>query len=257
MFIVHSKGFCNSAFCIFDAPFITCQFLLWNPWTEFNKIWQEGSFQRPPPSLCFAGPLEKQDGLPDLWSAETFSTSPLNPLNRIQQNLTGSKISTSSTNFVFFGPIGKTRWLPWPLISWDISKFSSKPLNGIQWNMTGSKISTSSAKFVFFRPIGKTKWLPGLSVTETFQFFLWNHWMEINESWQEARSQHPLPSLCFLGPSVNKTRGPRGHCRSPEYNEREKNFGMDYKLRYELMDWTGWPFLFTFQPKKHKLGRGR
>ena len=25
----------------------------------------------------------------------------------IQQNLTGSKISTSSTKFVFFGPIGK------------------------------------------------------------------------------------------------------------------------------------------------------
>ena len=38
------------------------------------------------------------------------------PLNRIQRNLTGSKILTSSTKFVFFGPIGKTKWPSWPLI---------------------------------------------------------------------------------------------------------------------------------------------
>ena len=31
-------------------------------------------------------------------------TFPLKPLNGIQQNLTGSKILTSSTKFVFFGP---------------------------------------------------------------------------------------------------------------------------------------------------------
>ena len=36
----------------------------------------------------------------------TFLTSPLKPLNRIQRNLTGSKISMSSTKFVFFVPIG-------------------------------------------------------------------------------------------------------------------------------------------------------
>ena len=33
-----------------------------------------------------------------LWLAETFSTSSLKPLNGIQRNLTGSKISTSSIN---------------------------------------------------------------------------------------------------------------------------------------------------------------
>ena len=84
--------------------------LLWNHWTEFNEIWQEARSQRPLQSLCFSGWSEKQDGRPGLWSAETFSTSPLKPLNGIQQNLTGSKISMSSTKFVFFGPIGKTRW---------------------------------------------------------------------------------------------------------------------------------------------------
>ena len=60
-----------------------------------------------------------------------FSTSPLKPLNGIKRNLTGSKISTSSTKFVFFGPIGKTKWPPWPLIGWDIFLFSSETT---EWN---------------------------------------------------------------------------------------------------------------------------
>ena len=100
--------------------------LLWNRWKEFNETWQEARSKRLLPSLCFAGWSEKQDGRPGLWFAETFSTSPLKPLNRIQRNLIGSKISTSSTKFVFFGPIGKTRWPSWPLIGWDIFDFSSE-----------------------------------------------------------------------------------------------------------------------------------
>ena len=98
--------------------------LLWNRWTEFNETWQAARSQRPLPSLCFSGRSEKQDGRPGLWLAETFSTSHLKLLNGIQLNLTGSKISTSSTKFVFFGLIGKTRWPPWPLIGWDIFHFS-------------------------------------------------------------------------------------------------------------------------------------
>ena len=100
--------------------------LLWNRWTEFNETWQEARYQRPLPSLCFLGWSKKQYGRPGLWLAETFSTSLLKPLNRIQRNLTGSKISTPSTKFVFFGPIGKTRWPHWPLIGWDIFDFSSE-----------------------------------------------------------------------------------------------------------------------------------
>ena len=100
--------------------------LLWNHWTEFNETSQEARSQRPLPSLCLLGWSEKQDGRPGLWLAETFSTSPLKPLNGIQRNFTGSKISTSSTKFVFFGPIGKTRWPPWPLIGWDIFDFFSE-----------------------------------------------------------------------------------------------------------------------------------
>ena len=100
--------------------------LLWNRWIEFYETWQEARSQRPLPSLCFSGRSEKQDGRPDLWLAETFSTSPLKPHYGIQRNLTGSKISTSSNKFVFFGPIEKTRWPPWRLIVCDISEFSSE-----------------------------------------------------------------------------------------------------------------------------------
>ena len=100
--------------------------LLWNRWTEFNETWQEARSQRPLPSLCSSGRSKKQDGRPGLWLAETFSTSPLKPLNGIQWNLTGSKISMSSTKFVFLKLIGKTKWPPWPLIGWDIFDFSSE-----------------------------------------------------------------------------------------------------------------------------------
>ena len=67
-----------------------------------------------------------RDGRPSLWLAGTFSTPPLKQLNGIQRNLTGSKISASSSKFVFIGPIWKTRWPPWPLIGWDIFDFSSE-----------------------------------------------------------------------------------------------------------------------------------
>ena len=100
--------------------------LLWNHWSDFSETWQEGRSHRPLPSLCFSGQSEKQVGRPGLWLAEIFSTSPLKPLNGIQRNLTGSKISVSSTKFVFFGPIGKIRWPLWPLIDWDIFHFSSE-----------------------------------------------------------------------------------------------------------------------------------
>ena len=183
--------------------------LLWNPWTEFNQTWQEARSQRPLQSLCFSGRSEKQDGRPGLWLAETFSTSSLKPLNGIQPNLTGSKISTSSTKFVFFGPIGKTRWPPWPLIGWDIFDFSSETA---EWNST--KLHRKQDLNVLyqvwvFRNDRKNKmaalasdWL------RHFRLLLRNHWTEFNETWQEARSQRPLQSLCFSGRSEKQDGRP-------------------------------------------------
>ena len=174
--------------------------LLWNRRTEFNKTWQEARSQRHLPSLCFSGRSEKQHGRPSLWLAETFSTSPLKPLNRIQRNLTGSKISTSSTKFVFFGPIGKTRWPPWPLIGWKIFDFSSETAQR-NWTKLDRKQDLNVLYQVcVFRADRKNNmaalasdWL------RHFRLLLWNRWTEFNESWQEARSQRPLPRLCFSG----------------------------------------------------------
>ena len=177
--------------------------LFWNRWTEFNQTWQEARSQRPLPSLCFSGRSEKQDGRPGLWFAETFSTSPLKPLNGIQRNLTGSKISTSSTKFVFFGPIGKTRWPPWPLIGWDIFDFSSETA---QRNLTKlnrkQDLNVLYQVCVFSGRSVKKDGRPGLWLAETFSTSPLKPWTEFNETWQEARSQHP--SLCFSGRSVNK-----------------------------------------------------
>ena len=181
---------------------------LWNRWTEFNKTWQEARSQRPLPSLCISGRLEKQDGRPGLWLAETFSTSPLKPLNGMQRNLTGSKISTSSTKFVFFGPIRKTRWPPWPLIGWDIFDFSSKTAEQNWMKLDWKQDLNVLHQVCVFRADRKNKmatlasdWL------RHFRLLLWNHWMEFNETWQEARFQRLLPSFVFFV-SIRKTRWP-------------------------------------------------
>ena len=135
--------------------------LRWNRLTEFKEAWQEARSQRPLPSLCFSVGSEKQDGRPGLWLAEAFSTSPLKPLNRIQRNLIGSKISTSSTKIVFFGSIRK------------------------------NKMAALASD-----------WL------RHFRLLHWNRLTEFNETWQEARSQGPLPSLCFSGGSEKQDGRP-------------------------------------------------
>ena len=184
--------------------------LLWNHWTKFDATLQEGRSQRPLPSFCFSGRSEKQDGRPGLWLAETFSTSPLKPLNGIQRNLTGSKISTSSTKFVFFGPIGKTRWPPWPLIGWHIFDFSSETAEQNSTKFDRKQDLNVLYQVCVFRADRKNKmaalasdWL------RHFRLLLWNCWTEFNETWQaKARSQCPLPSLCFSGRSEKQDGRP-------------------------------------------------
>ena len=176
--------------------------LLWNPWTEFNETWQETRSQRLLRSLCFSGLSEKQDGRPGLWFAETFSTSSLKPLNGIQRNLIGSKISKPSTKFVFFGPIGKTRWPPWPLIGRDIFDFSSETTEPNSTKFDRNQDLNALYQVCVFRADRKNRmaalasdWL------RHFRLLCRNRWTEFNKSWQEARFQCPLPSLCFLGRS--------------------------------------------------------
>ena len=118
--------------------------------------------------FAFLCRLEKCDGHPDLWFAETFLTS-LTLLNEIQRNLIGSKMSTSSTKFVFFradrqkqdGRAGV----------WLADKFSTsplKPLNEIPRQLTGSNISTFSTMFAFLCRLEKYDGHPDLWYAETF-----------------------------------------------------------------------------------------
>ena len=157
--------------------------LLWNRWTKFNETWQEARSQRLLPSLRFSGRSEKQDGRPGLWLAETFSTSPLKPLNRIQRNLTGSKISTPSTKFVFFGPIGKTRWPPWPLICWDIFNFSSETAERNSTKLDRKQDLKALYQVCVFRADLKNKMVALVSDwPRHFWLLLWNRWTEFNET---------------------------------------------------------------------------
>ena len=181
---------------------------LWNRWTEFNETWQEARYQCPLPSSCFSGRSEKEDGRPGLWLAETFSTF-LKPLNGIQRNLTGNNISTSSNKFMFFGLIGKTRWPPCPLIGWVIFDFSSETA---EWNSTkldGKQHLNVLYQVCVFRADQKNNmatlssdWL------RHFRLLLWNCWTEFNKTWQEARSQCPLPSWCISGRSEKQDGRP-------------------------------------------------
>ena len=156
--------------------------------------------------VFWADRKNKMAALASDWQ-ETFSTSSLKPLNGIQWNLTGSKILMSSTKFVFFGPIGKTRWPPWPLIDWDIFDFSSETTerNSTKLDRKQDLNVLYQACVFFFLADRKNKmatlasdWL------RHFRLLVWNRWTDFNETWQEERSQRPLPNLCFWADWKNR-----------------------------------------------------
>ena len=182
--------------------------LLWKRWTEFNETWQEARSLCPLPSLCFSGRSKKQDGRPGLWLAETFSTSPLKPLNGIQWNLSGSKILMSSTKFVNFRLIGKTRWPPWSLIGWDIFDFSSETTERNSTKLDRKQDLNVLYQVGVFRADRKNKMAALASDWLRHFQLLWKRWTEFIETWQEGRSQHPLPSLCFSGRSEKQNGRP-------------------------------------------------
>ena len=78
-----------------------------------------------------------------------------------------------------------------------------KPLNGIQGNLTGSEDLNVFYQVCFFWADRKNKMAaPASDWLRHFRLLLWNRWTEFDETWQEARSQSLLPSLCFSGRSV-------------------------------------------------------
>ena len=140
--------------------------------------------------FVFLGRSEKEDGRPSLELAETFSTSPLKPLNGIQWYLIGSKISTSSTKFVFFRPIRKARWPPRHLIYWTIFDFFSETAERNSSNRYRKQDLNVIYQVCVFRSDQKNKFKMAAPASDWL--LLWSRWMEFNKTWQEARSQRPL-----------------------------------------------------------------
>ena len=185
------------------------RFLLWNHCTEFNETWQAARYQRPLPSLCFSGRSKNQDCRPGLWLAETFSTSSLKSLNGIQRNLTGSKILTSSTKFMFFGPIEKRRWPPWPLIGWDIFDFSSETAEQNSTKLD-RKQDLNILYQVFVFPVDQKNKMAAMASDwlRHFRILLWNRWTEFKENLTGSKISTSLQSLCFLGLSEKQDGHP-------------------------------------------------
>ena len=100
----------------------------------------------------------------------------------------------------FLGSTGTTRWPPWPLIGWDILDFSSETAKGSSTKLGRKQDLNVLYQVCAFWANRKNK-ISDLASDwfKHFRLLLWNSWTEFNETWQEARSQRPLPRLYFLG----------------------------------------------------------
>ena len=71
-----------------------------------------------------------------------------------------------------------------------------------------------------------------------FWLLLWNYWTEFNETWHEARSQHPLPSLCLRADQKNKMAA----------------LASDWLRHFRLLLWNCWmEFNETWQEARSQL----
>ena len=181
--------------------------LLGNRWTELNETWQEARYQRPLPSLCFRTDRKnKMAALTTDWLRH-FLFLLWNCRTEFNENMTGSKISTSSTKFVFFGPIGKSRWPPWPLIGWDIFDFSFETT---EWNLIklDKKQDFNILYQVFFSWLEKQDGSPGLWLAETFSTSPLKPLIRIQRNLTGSKISTSSTKFVFLGRSVNKNGHP-------------------------------------------------
>ena len=110
---------------------------------------------------------------------------------------------------MFFRPIGKTRWPPWLLIGWDIFDFSSETAERNSMKLDRKQDLNILHQVCISRADRKNKMATLVSDwLRHFRLLLWNCWTEFKETWQEARSQCPLPSLCFSSQSEKQDGRP-------------------------------------------------
>ena len=199
--------------------------------------------------VCFSGRSEKQDGCPGLWLAGTFLTSSLKPLNRIQRNLTGSKISMSSTKICVFQADRKNKMAA-------LTSDSLRHFQLLLWNrwMKPTKRDRKQDLNIFFQVcVFRAGWKNKMATLASdwlrhFRLLLWNRWTEFNETWQEARSQRSLPSLCFSGRS-EKQDGRPGlwlaetfdfSSETAERNSKKLDRKQDLNVLYQVCVFLGW-----------------
>ena len=141
--------------------------------------------------------------------------------------------------FVFSGRSEKQNGRPSLWLAETFSTSFLKPTNKIQRHFTGSKISTSFTKFVFFGPVGKKMTALASDWLRHFRLLFWNRWFEINETWQEARSQYPLPSLCFSGQS-EKQDGRQVCVFRANRKNKMAALASDWLRHFRLILWNPW-----------------
>ena len=156
----------------------------------------------------FRADQKKQDGRPGLWLAEIFWTSPLEPLNGIQRNLTGSKISTSSTKFVFFRADRKNKMAALPLIGWDIFNFSSETTERNSLKLDRKQDLNVLYQVCVFRADQKKQdGRPGLWLAEIFWTFPLKPLNGIQRNLTGSKISMSSTKFVFFGP-ISKQKCP-------------------------------------------------
>ena len=130
---------------------------------------------------------------------------------------------------VFFRPIGKKNKIAALASDWQRHfRLLLYPLNRIHRNLKRSKISTYSTTFGGFRPDRKSKMAtPASDWLRHFRRLIWKRLSEFKETWQEARSQRPLPSLW-------------GFCFRADQKIKPVALTSDWLKHFRLLPWKRW-----------------
>ena len=139
--------------------------------------------------MCFSGGSEKQDGRSSLWLTETFLTSPLKPLNRIQRNLTGSKDLNVLHQVCVFRADRKNKMAA-------LASDWLRHFRFLFWNrLTDSmKLNRKQDLNVLYKVcVFQDDWKNKMAALASdwlrhFWFPFCNRWTEFKETWQETRS---------------------------------------------------------------------
>ena len=107
-----------------------------------------------------------------------------------------------------FQPLGKSRWSTRLLTGWDIFNFSSETAEQNLTKLDRKQDLNDLYQVCVFLVDRKTRWpVPASDWPRHFRIIIWNRWTEFTKTWQEVRSQCPLPSLCFFKP-ISKQKWP-------------------------------------------------